>query len=390
MKVDLRDPAHWFYLITSGVWVAIAIVLRVFRRRGEGKCVLLYGHKLGGNLLALQRALQGLEDGPRSAFLTLDPAYHRELLGRGETSVLATSPDSIRWLISADGIISDHALHSLFPLVFFSSVKFFDVWHGIPFKGFDRDDFRLQHHYDEVWVASKSQRSLYINRFGFDPAKIQPTGYARTDRLVRRDMERRRITSELGIDPEASGKLILFAPTWRQDDHERAEFPFGVDAECFLSELSRLACRIGATVVVRSHLNSMALSIPTLDRVVSAPYAQFPDTEAILLASDILICDWSSIAFDFLLLDRPTIFLDVPPPFRKGYSLGPEYRYGPTVPDLETLLSTLSTFLKDPAAWDHQFEEATSRIREAVYGNSADGHATERCLARLKYHLGGW
>jgi len=42
-----------------------------------------------------------------------------------------------------------------------------------------------------------------------------------------------------------------------------------------------------------------------------------------LLASDVLICDRSSIPFDHLLLDRPTLFRDLPAPSRNGFSLRP-------------------------------------------------------------------
>src|SRR5690606_40302310 len=65
-------------------------------------------------------------------------------------------------------------------------LRFFDVWHGIPFKGFDADDFRVQHRYDECWVASPLLRDLYIQRFGFEPQRVVATGYARTDRSEER------------------------------------------------------------------------------------------------------------------------------------------------------------------------------------------------------------
>lgn len=391
MKIDRRNPLHWWCLAVSGLWVLLAIavrpVIRMFTRRRR---VLLYGHKLGGNLLALYRHLRTNHRHEfEVAFLTLDSGYHRELSAKSEAVVLATSPRALAWLASADALVSDHGLHALQPLLYFSNLRFFDVWHGIPFKGFDRDDFRVQHRYDEIWVASESQRDLYVERFGFRPESVRATGYARTDCLVKRSIDIDAMKKGLGIDPATCGKLILFAPTWQQDDRDRNLFPFGLQAETFLHGLSQAAEEASATILLRQHLNS-GLGVSTgMRRIVHVPYARFPDTEAILLASDILICDWSSIAFDFLLLDRPAFFLDVPAPFRKGFSLGPEFRYGTVVGDLPELLARLAEALVEPRLYWEVNRMRHAKVRQDVYGSCADGCAAERCAERLSTIIRG-
>lgn len=390
MKIDRKNLLHWIYLLLSGLNVGVALPFRPFIRNRKRKRVILYGHKLSGNLLAMYRHLQeSPEPDIEVAFLTLDPNYHRELSERGESCLLATSPRSIPWLATADAVISDHGLHALLPMLFLSNMKFFDVWHGIPFKGFDADDFRVQHRYDEVWVASPSQRALYIERFGFDPQIVHATGYARTDRLVRRDGDIDAIKRGLGLDPTTCGKLVLFAPTWKQDAGERSLFPFGLDAESFLLALSEMAARTDAIVLLRTHLNSSDLTnaFPLPDRIVSMPYARFPDTEAILLVSDILICDWSSIAFDYLLLDRPTIFLDVEAPFAKGLSLDASHRFGAIAGNMDEFLRLLERYLFEPERYLQEFAGKCARIEARVYADAADGDATARCVERLRHWL---
>ncbi len=395
MKIDRRNLRHWLYLALFALNVGIAIALRTLRRRHSTQSrqpkqrVILYGHKLGGNLLALYRTMRASHaDGIDVHFLTMDPAYYRELTASGKACLLATSPACIASLASVDAIISDHGLHALSPILSWTDVKFFDVWHGIAFKGFDADDFRVQHRYDEVWVASPSQRDLYIDKFGFDPGIVHATGYARTDQLVRGDGDIDAIKRSLGLDPATCGKLVLFAPTWKQDTGNRSLFPFGLPADDFLQSLGELASNNGATVLLRTHLNSDAMSHGIPGRVLPVPYARFPETEAILLASDVLVCDWSSIAFDYLLLGRPTIFLDVPAPFRKGFSLGPEYRYGELIDSLPGLLDALQAALADPKGWHGRHSESVAGIREAVYGACADGKASARCIARMQRCLG--
>src|SRR5690606_37098231 len=58
MKIDKRNPLHWWYLVLSGCWAMLAIAARPLLPRRKPHRVLLYGHKLGGNLLALYQRLR--------------------------------------------------------------------------------------------------------------------------------------------------------------------------------------------------------------------------------------------------------------------------------------------------------------------------------------------
>jgi CDP-glycerol glycerophosphotransferase len=318
----------------------------------------------------------------------MDPAYHQALLAQGETSTLSSSPRCAALLARADALISDHGLHVMQPLLGLSDLKFFDVWHGIPFKGFDADDFRVQHRYDEIWVASPLHKQLYVDRYGFEADKVQVTGYARTDCLVAGVETENQLLSRFGLDATRGRKRVLFAPTWKQDASGRSLFPFGVEAKTFFAGLDSVCRRTGAALLFRAHLNSAeGSSLVAGGSVIPVPFSDYPDSEGLLQLSDVLVCDWSSIAFDYLLLNRPTIFLDVPPPFAKGFSLGPEYRFGAVAPDMPTLLDQLERALSDPAGYHLEFAARHADIRAQVYGQFADGHAADRCVARLRHAL---
>src|SRR3546814_9933742 len=100
----------------------------------------------------------------------------------------------------------------------------------------------------------------------------------------------------LGLPQE--GRLSLFAPTWAQDVQGRSVFPFGESGERFLAALSAVAQKHGATVLLRTHMNSVEpISIDT-PGIIALPGDRYPNTEEILQISDALICDWSSIALD--------------------------------------------------------------------------------------------
>lgn len=388
MKINKRNPLHWLLLVAFLLQGMLGLLLRSAHLvKKDRKTVVLYGHKLNGNLLALHRYMHAHpEYGLRPVFLSMDATYRRELENQGVATCSAASWNCAVLLGRACAVISDHGLHALQPLLTGYQrlgLRFFDVWHGIPFKGFDEQDFLLQRRYDETWVASTLCRDLYINRFNFEPARVQATGYPRTDRLVLPCEDHQTLRVAFGLPTH--GRLILFAPTWAQDAKGRSIYPFGHSEAEFLHTLSAFARRQNATVLLRSHLNSGNVDgggeLPP--GIVAVPGARYPDAEGILLLCDVLVCDWSSIAFDYLLLNRPTVFLDVPPPFRKGFSLGPEYRFGPVVTDLPSLLQQLDICLTSPDAYWHAYGEQHHAIRQRVYGYLADGLANQRCIARL-------
>ena len=392
MKVDKSNARHWLYLALFGLNSLIAVVVRPFRSTSRKNTrtlqIILYGHRLSGNLLALHRHIHKYHgDDFRLTFLTMDPKYHQRLCHDDIRSCLATRPSAIRLLCAADAVISDHGLHSMVPLLWLSDVKFFDVWHGIPFKGFEESDFKSLHCYTETWVPSPLLAKLYEERFGFPRKNICVTGYARTDSLVIPEETDDQIRQRLRLQHVCGKKLVLFAPTWKQDATDRTLFPFGIEPEIFLRELSRLCQRHDAILAVRIHINARLTENVTSKDIEFLPFDKYPDTEAILQITGILICDWSSIAFDFLLLDRPTIFLDVPVPFAKGFTITPDFRYGEIASTLPHLMTALETSLtSEDIYWNHN-KERHHTIKSRLYGDNAHGNSTRNCVERLRLHL---
>ena len=390
MKINKAQPSHWLWLLLFFGQSLLGLILRALGKRNDSQAIVLYGHKLNGNLLALHRAMLAEHEGEsfRPVFLSMDRDYCKQLIAGGIDARWACGFACAELLAKSSALISDHGLHSMQPFVEayrYHGMRFFDVWHGIPFKGFDADDFRLQHGYDETWVASDLCRRLYTEQFGFDPSRVVATGYPRTDQLVQPAADTRALRAALGLP--VYGRLILFAPTWAQDAAGRNLYPFGCEDDTFLDALATVARRHGAGVILRTHLNSGNVTWHGHANVHALPGSYYPDAEAILLASDILVCDWSSIAFDFLLLGRPTFFLDVEAPFQKGFSLGPEYRFGEVVSGLQVLADALDRALAEPDTYWRAHGTRHARVRHEVYGTLADGRAAVRCLARLRSAL---
>ena len=388
MKIDRRRPKHWLLLAGFGLQAALGFALRVLVRSRTGT-VVLYGHKLNGNLLALcNYMLTHPECGLRPVFLSMDREYLLELREQGIGCCWASGPGCAMALARADALVSDHGLHSLGPwrgLYQKLGLLFFDVWHGMSTMDYSPRDTSARHGYDEIWVASDLYREIYASRFGFDRNKVVVTGHARTDPLLNGVDDRTAIRAKYGLPDSCT--LILFAPTWRQQAKHRSLYPFGCGEADFLAGLTEVATRHGASVVMRTHLNSGDIGIAGTQGIYMLPASRHPDTEAILKACDILVCDWSTIAFDWLLLDRPALFLDVEPPYPLGDFLGSEFRFGEIVSSFPALLQSLTDVLDDPGDYWREFAPRHQAAKDKFYGDMADGRATERCMERLLINL---
>jgi CDP-glycerol glycerophosphotransferase len=137
--------------------------------------------------------------------------------------------------------------------------------------------------------------------------KLLRTGYPRNDALVRAretaapDTAATLIAERLGINRDRP--VVLYAPTFRAHPGGRVrefEFPFDVD---------RFADRFGGdlTLLVRTHyFNRIALPPSVAGRVIDVTGE--PDITPLLLLADAVVTDYSSLMFDYALLQRPMVF----------------------------------------------------------------------------------
>lgn len=386
MKINWKKPSHWWLMLLQGTYTALGILARPILRRKQHPTVVLYGHQLSGNLKALYEHFTAHAGTAFDTyFLSLDPDYSRHLSALGIRVLQCNKMQDMLRVAAADVVITDHMLHAMSPMTRLTDVKFVDVWHGVPFKGFTADTFKLQHRYTETWVTSPMLKDLYVHKFGFAAEHVQALGYARADKLFLNTPGDESWKTALNIPSNSS--IVLYAPTWQQDSQSRSLFPFGETQDSFLSKLDRICSQQNATLIVRSHLNA-AIADREYGSVRYCSMKEFPDTESLLQGADILLCDWSSIAFDFLALQRPTFFLDVEPPFKDGFSLGPEYRFGQIATDMDSLTSSLSQALTDDSAYWQAHSDEHKRAISDIYAASDDGRACERQLSRTKQLLG--
>jgi len=306
----------------------------------------------------------------------------------------AYHPPAILKILRASYIISTHGN---LRRVRVPSQVFVNVWHDMPLKtiGYAENRNVLPFNFDDENYYLIATSIIMMNAlaacFNQDPRRIFVTGQPRNDKLFK---GQGKILEILKIDPVNYNKIVLFAPTFRKsdfmDDGQLISYKFNLPDfdrkrfQEFLEENEILFLvkfhpleEKKAMKYFKSAKNIKLIKTETLQE-------KLLDLHNILPCADILVTDYSSVYFDFLLLDRPIIFI-VPDleEYRKkrGFILEPFefWTPGPKVKNFKKFLEEIKKSIKDPDYYSqerrtinnlinyHKDDKSTERIYKLVF-----------------------
>lgn len=194
---------------------------------------------------------------------------------------------------------------------------FINLWHGVPLKKIALLDPNLKkaariyfkkifsENYTCILTTSHELIPLMARSFAVSEDKIKVWGQPRNDGLFQKN-DCREILGQLFPDLPEYTKTVLYAPTFR--DYGQVQlFPFKdfdqKQLEAFLDEKNML-------LFIRTHVAEQGSAAPYLGkRIRFLGNEQAEDVTGILNIFDCLITDYSSIYIDYLLTDKPMIFL---------------------------------------------------------------------------------
>lgn len=192
-----------------------------------------------------------------------------------------------------------------------------NLWHGVPLKKIAFLDPNLKkaariyfkkifsENYTCILTTSHELIPLMARSFAVSEDKIKVWGQPRNDGLFQKN-DCRKILGQLFPDLPEYTKTVLYAPTFR--DYGQVQlFPFKdfdqEQLEAFLEEKNML-------LFIRTHVAEQGSAAPYLGkRIRFLGNEQAEDVTGILNIFDCLITDYSSIYIDYLLTDKPMIFL---------------------------------------------------------------------------------
>ena len=252
------------------------------------------------------------------------------------------------------------------------------IFHGVSFKNCAVNPRSVG--FDQLFLPGPYHRQRFIDKRIVEEGdpKLLMIGLPKVDRLVDGSLDRTQILIDHHLDPTLP--TVLFAPTGDP----------GNSLNRMGQEIIQTLLELPINLIVKPHDHASedaACQIDWKEKLRTWQHPQLStdlgsDVVPLLFAADLLVTDASSVAFEYALLDRPIIFMDVP-----------EIINGPRAQkmDLETWGRKGGDLLEDPAGLrklvPHLLEnpEQKSEIRRAIAADLfyKPGTATARAVRQL-------
>lgn len=274
--------------------------------------------------------------------------------------------------------------------LFYNSKQYhFSTWHGNPIKTIGADI--PEHYFWNEKTFSPSSNTLiadsdYIkdifNKAFLHKIPILNIGTPRNDILFNTSLtDKSSIKKKLGLPIDK--KIILYAPTWRNSIEDSGIIQLReMDIEKLLNTLGSkfggewvFVMRLHA-IVMREIINKGIISTIN-DRIIDGnKYAEMAEY---LFTTDVLLTDFSGSIYDVALTDKPCfLYAHDLEKYKKDRGFYTPLSFFPYsfANDFESLLSDIMNY-------DRESSESKRQAFLKKIGSSNDGHASERCVAKI-------
>lgn len=233
--------------------------------------------------------------------------------------VKRNSLKSLIYIMTAEVAIMNQGYGDFNALNMLGGVYKVQLWHGIAWKKIVRDAldkpvgmveklnrriFEYVNHYNLYITSSEIAGEVTKTAFGTYDDKILYVGQPRNEKLFDVQycqMARNELKEKLGLDDQ---KVIVYMPTFR----DNTEYVFSFCDEKVKRDFAKYAERLGVVLIEKSHYKSQqrngANEQVSSEYVYNLPTA---DSQWLLAAADMLITDYSSCFFDYLVRNKPII-----------------------------------------------------------------------------------
>ena len=388
-------------LLSAPLYALGALASAIVPRR-KGLWVFGCGSGVGEGALSLYRLAGDLDPSLKLVWLAGSRPELHDARAAGLRAVLRSSWRGFRITLRAQVIVITHG---------FGDVNRFgtrggfvvQLWHGIPLKRIQLDSpvtfrsrlvprallralYRRQSaRISLLPAASEVAAGRLQTAFGLPDDRVVVTGDPRDDSVLGdRDSARALLAEILGTSLDSHTLVGLYAPTWRDGEQD----PCIPNADEWTAIADYLE-RAGGVLLIRPHPHSVGAydagpSVSPHIRILTSHAA--PDLNPLLPAVDLLITDFSSVAYDFALTGHPIAFLapDVAHyvATRGLYEEYSKFTGGTEVATWESLLDLLSN------------GEAVSRLAERAnrladrHHRYRDGKNTSRVYENIRTRVG--
>ena len=281
-------------------------------------------------------------------------------------------------------VLDDHYRYFMYiPLK--KNQKLIQMWHGPgAFKKVALDlpkpnprEFYTHKQYDAFITSAPSIAPYIESGFHISKDKIKPLGYPRSDLIINNQEELENEFNEKF--PNLIGKdIIAYLPTYRRYDDEVLDYDYDMN----WSEFDEFLSKLDMVCLFKRHPLQISNGLKVVPKYCKniidiGDFSYFP----VIIASKLLITDYSSVFFDYLLLDKPMIFY---------------------CPDSEEYLQKNGFYLDFPKDLPGDYCESFSELLNAIenpndnidynmfkerYMKACDGHSTDKVVQLIESYL---
>lgn len=332
---------------------------------------------LGGNLKCLYDSVD-------------DKKYNKVLILKANNLTKRSKKDVIKLLYhitTSKYILLDDWNKTICMITRRKKQEIVQLWHGPgAFKtfGFSRVDrskkvnkYTMHRNYTKAIVTSDKIRWCYAEGFGMDIENVRATGFPRTDCFFDKKYVSDIKKSFYDEYKEFKNKkIILFAPTYRGVNLAKATYDFDkIDFDKMYNELKDdyiLIVKWHPAIYDKIKLGKIKVDYSKYKDFIY-DFSDKRDINDILLITDVLVTDYSSVIFDYFLLDKPVVYytydLEEYKKERGLYYPFEDYVYGEITENTNQLIKAIKNPKMD--------EDKRDRFND-LFMEACDGKSTEK------------
>ncbi len=193
------------------------------------------------------------------------------------------------------------------------------LWHGCGYKTRMQPERKKAKTFDVALVSGPLFVKIKAEFWNVDEEYILPIGYPRYDWLKSKDNDALKLIDSFKMNENT--KVVMWMPTYRKNKYDRStfnyikitQFPIIYDLDSW-KELDSCCARNNIVILVKLHPYQEDYSIPfdTFTNIKEIKNDLFEKMNIPMYkfigVTDALISDYSSIAIDYLIVDKPIAF----------------------------------------------------------------------------------
>lgn len=293
-------------------------------------------------------------------------------------------PDNVTFVNNKEGIRhfmkSKYAFYCFgkYPIKPSKNQMVVNLWHGMPLKRIGNMESGLEHidynYFTKIISTAKLFNPILMKSFNCSEEQVEIVGQPRNDELFKEDQ-----IMDASIR-RGSDKVLVWLPTYRNEYQEIPMPGFNVKQ---VEELNEFLKGQHSRMIVKIHpLQKFSENLKKLSHIEFITQDMLNKNKmtvyALLRSADALITDYSSVYFDYLLLDRPIAFTveDIKKyKEERGFSFENPFEYmpGPHIEDM----GGLQQFIADVRTGNDNYKVLRGAVNEKV-NLFKDGNSSKR------------